>query len=764
MESTSRVSKGLTSALLRGKSTLEEGPPAAYLAFSFIFVFPLPSSTTEAEEASFAKEFLAGQRTHQSIMDGMAIHKVARSDSKFGITCGESLKSMRNATIEIFQSFFKTMFGDDPGCRLVQFTSMDNTKLFMCVAMSDRLAEQFADMADYPLQLDIRSLEKLGIKIQDSRGVVPAYVRFDAFQKDAGLLRLYQKPESPEETCVLRRVDRIRLLYDKITDYVDLPEMELMGLVNYLPCHNVATLAQLNRKWARNSRVLLTLTQPIDRIRNYFGESVAFYFLFVQELSRAMVLLVPFAGLAECGRSLLPAGSAWKDGVASAYSLLLVVWFISFNKHWRRTEAEYGNLWGMDRRPSNAEIRELVNPQFSGELKPWPIDENEMVEEPIRSKLLLGSAISGLGQFFFIALIVLSVSVTQYRASREDAQGHSSAHNMAALAVSAQIQVFGFAWEYVAAWLTDKEQHPTMSAWHESKARKKFVVGFINTFFSFFYVGFFQGLVDPRALSSQPLRTNMVIVYGSYIVFGLLDIAMPLLEYYLKIFFEARELRQRGGVYQQGAVSFLEMQAKLPKYSGESLAADYMQVFFSLAFVVLFSVVMPLLTVCLALCTFVLQLRVDAWKLLHTYRRVFPDMADGIGLWNNVMRSLEFLSICVNLCLLITHYDAVRFFTWVPGVRESLNRSPTVTKALMFFIALNIFRMCKASFDYIVPDEPERTSLEKKRQDLQIARLKEREAEFQEGATMWASGDPEASAFHQVPPLRPGDEYFVEHV
>mmetsp|Transcript_88355 Transcript_88355/g.250368 ORF Transcript_88355/g.250368 Transcript_88355/m.250368 type:complete len:767 (+) Transcript_88355:67-2367(+) len=762
----SRVEDG-TAPLLSKRmrdSFLDEGPPQEYLAFSFMFVFPLPSATTDADEARFQKQFLHGTKTHQSIMDSMVIHRVARSDPKFDIQCDGSLKSMRNATIEIFQTFFQTLFGDDTDSKLVMFTSVENDELFMCLKISDMLMERFADMADYPLQLDIGSLSKLGIKISDLDGVVPAYVRYDAFQKDAGMLRLHEKPESPHEVCVLRRVDRIRLLYDKITDYIDLPELEQMGLVTYFPCHNRATLGVLRRIWGTlsNPKVLCSLSQPIDRVRNYLGEGVAFYFLFVQELSRALLVLMPFAAAARCVLFLYPKHSDGGNLAAILYSMVLMSWFTCFNKHWRRTEAYYQNKWGMDMRPSHTEIHEPLNPGFTGELKPWPIDENELVELPIGAKLAGGRAMSVLGQLLFTAVIIACVSYTQYTAGIADAMGHKSAQKIAALALSLQIQVFSHTWGVLAAALTNQEQHVTMSAWHESMAHKTFLVGFFNTFFSFFYVGFFQRIVDPKAGTSDLLQTNMEIVYGTYVMLGLVDIVKPYLEVRLRVWLEARQLRQRGMSDSSARVSFLENQAKLSKYCGETLAADYMQICFSLAFVVLFSVVMPLLTVLLAFLTLVVQLRADAWKLLNTYKRVYPDMVDGIGMWNRVMRVLEIMCIGVNILLLLTHFDAGRFFAFIPGVGRDLADRPTVTKALMFFVALNLILACKAGFDYLVPDEPERTTLEKQRQALQRARLFEKEAEFREGATMWAKGSAEASAFNEVPPLRPGDAYFVE--
>mmetsp|Transcript_26784 Transcript_26784/g.62469 ORF Transcript_26784/g.62469 Transcript_26784/m.62469 type:complete len:764 (+) Transcript_26784:58-2349(+) len=740
----------------------EETRTSECITFGWIFQFPLPSSTTEADEADFREEFLHSGQTHQSRMNSLVINPSARSDTRFHILCDASLKSMRNATIEMFESFFTTLCEGDPDCRWVKFTSVMGDSLFFCVKLSDSLAEQFADLVDYPLQLNTAALQKLEIKISKLEEVVPAYVRYDAFQKDQGMLQLHAKPEAPQEKCVLRRVDRIRLLYDKLIYYMHLPEMELMGLISCFPCHNQHTLRMLKAEWGTLSRlrVVFSMHQPIDKVRNYFGEEVAFYFLFVQEVAFALLLLMPAAGLARVLSALFPEQSGGRDLVTVFYSLLLMVGFPAFNRHWARTEAHYGNLWGMDMRPSHFEVKQPVNPKFVGELVPWDVNENELVEIPIRSKRLVGLFLSGLGELSFVLVIMLCASYTQYTAGRYGNEGHKQAQKIAALALSGQIQVFGAAWNPISTMLTDLEQHVTVSSWHQAKARKAFTVGFFNTFFSFFYVGFVSPFVDPQADGNGLLQTNMEIVYGTYMGLAIVDIVWPWGLLKLSEFLRAHKLRKQGKGG-DGQVGFVERQAKLLKYTGEALASDYMQVCFPLAFVVMFSAVMPLLTVFLAFVTLILQLRADAWKLLNTYRRPFPEMADGIGLWNGVMQGLEIACIFVNLLLLLTHFNAGRFTTHIPGMREALAHQPVLANILIFVVSLNVILFARTLFMNWVPSVSANTRLEKKRQRLQRLRLVQNRSQFKEQATMWAEGNAEMSAFDMVPPLKPGDPFWI---
>merc|ERR1711964_371527 len=85
------------------------------------------------------------------------------------------------------------------------------------------------------------------------------------------------------------------------------------------------------------------------------------------------------------------------DTIYLLYCVTLTLWFTGFRKHWVRTEAYYINKWGMDRMKSQEEIHDILNPDFIGEMKPWPLDENIEVEQPFKQKLVAGRLVSAIG-------------------------------------------------------------------------------------------------------------------------------------------------------------------------------------------------------------------------------------------------------------------------------------------------------------------------------------------------------------------------------
>jgi hypothetical protein len=101
--------------------------------------------------------------------------------------------------------------------------------------------------------------------------------------------------------------------------------------------------------------------QPLDEIKEYFGERIALYFAFLQCLTRS--LLVPgLAGLFVAFVGLFY-GSP-DNPVTPFYSVLIMLWLPWFAKAWRREEAQLAYRWNVE----DFEATERVRPQFRGEL------------------------------------------------------------------------------------------------------------------------------------------------------------------------------------------------------------------------------------------------------------------------------------------------------------------------------------------------------------------------------------------------------------
>ena len=77
-----------------------------------------------------------------------------------------------------------------------------------------------------------------------------------------------------------------------VEELAKLPGYSDDGLTAVVPIHDEAARAQLLVRWAA-APLCASPDQPLDEVRDYFGEKLALYFAYLQTLTRA--LLVPSA-------------------------------------------------------------------------------------------------------------------------------------------------------------------------------------------------------------------------------------------------------------------------------------------------------------------------------------------------------------------------------------------------------------------------------------------------------------------------------------
>eukprot|EP00928_Gymnodinium_smaydae_P042204 TRINITY_DN2844_c0_g3_i1.p1 TRINITY_DN2844_c0_g3~~TRINITY_DN2844_c0_g3_i1.p1 ORF type:complete len:782 (-),score=180.58 TRINITY_DN2844_c0_g3_i1:114-2459(-) len=771
---------GLMQTLL--KDVPEEGKPG--FGFGYVFVFPLPSCTTEEEEEEFRKKFIqpTGMTHVELLRHSVIVHDDFKQSQRCNIQCGSSLKSLRCATIELFESFLKSVFASHDAANeggestVFTFTSVDTDELFVCVKMSDAAAEVLADVGEYQLQVDPKAFPKINIELPDDGEIAPAYIKFDEFMKREGLLKEYEKPENPGTYSILRQVDRQRILYDKVRDFVSLPELHRLGLLLHsYPAHNAAALKKLKGKWG-NLKLICSCTQPIDEIRDYFGEAVAFYFLFVQHLGRAQAVFA--IAFIPCGvlYYMLPKDSKYVTLVQVIYSWCLMLWYFGFLKHWRRTMNKYANRWGTDIKDAENSIRPPVNPAFQGELRPSPYNSLEVFEQPNEQKQRKGKIISVVVTIAFLLLITVSVGINQFIGAKMDAAHPGGPYlKIAALALSMQIKILDYVWEIVAQKITDMEQHPTLLESNQSKASKTFSVKFVNTFYAFVYTAFFQATIDesscgPNGASDCPqlLVSNLIIVYVTYISFGVLGMITPLLTFKYEVYKEAKEMKKKG--LAPNSLSLLEQQAKMLEYTGQSLTDDYLEVIFPVAFILMFSMMVPLVTNVLAIIQTFTQIRTDAWKLCSAYRRVFPDRVDGIGVWLQVLDGFVPLCVVMNMLLTLTQFKDESFLYLISPssfLVDSYKANPFLVKAFVFFVGYEVWMTVYRFIDHWIPNDSARLTLSKLRQEKQRLRIFQfqdiaQAEEKKEHIVMKSTGDADRVAHDARPPLQPGDPMYVD--
>jgi len=471
---------------------------------------------------------------------------------------------------------------------------------------------------------------------------------------------------------VLPRADEIQLLYDRVTDFLDLETMKRLGLLlDYFPLHTRKRLLRPDfQAWGGIWNVW-RWDQPIDEIQAYFGTAIALYFDFVAYLVKAMIIFILGTlgitcwvwaehGLYNAIRQYL-LGSAYHSA-RIALAMWTIVWTEVFIVTLKAHVARRMNQWGCDS-PDFSTVKAQENPRFHGKLQPSEVDGNLLEVSGQAAGRRRASLLTAL----FVSFVVCCVAGLYAFFAHLDRQGFDWAYGMASCVVSGQIKLFKQIWKTYSQKLVDLENHQDLEGYTDSRGFKVIVFQFINAFASFGYVAFAMPWLDhcPPEGCWGYLCHQMVIVFATFLAFALCDIVEPVAVITYRTWWREQRASSRQG-HELQKLSYFERQGKMLTYTCDSLIEDWCQIIMPLAYVVMFGITMPGCGV-LALLCFGLQMRVDAFKLTRFMRRPYPSKLmtktrGGLGVWMRVLEVLCVFTTLSNIGLVVFSLDP--FASW----------------------------------------------------------------------------------------------------
>ena len=251
----------------------------------------------------------------------------------------------------------------------------------------------------------------------------------------------------------------------------------------------------LRKNWA--SFKSLFKRQPIQEIREYFGESIALYFAWLH----MYIIWLLFPGVI----GLILAIVIWAvgdrddtgDGLGASeiciliFTLMIAMSSTLFDQIWVRWEKKWAWEWGM----FNVRVKENQRPEFEGELQKDPVSGKiKLIEQSTVGRKRKTRCVSYAIIAFFIALVIAIVlSIFLYRATMK---GDVWGARFCAFLNAMQIKIMNFIYKYVARKLTDWENHEVDTTYNANLASKLFLFQFVNSYNSLFYIAFLKSSLE----------------------------------------------------------------------------------------------------------------------------------------------------------------------------------------------------------------------------------------------------------------------------
>ncbi|KAI1203959.1 DUF590-domain-containing protein [Nemania serpens] len=409
--------------------------------------------------------------------------------------------------------------------------------------------------------------------------------------------------------------------------------------------------------------------QDLDHIRNKFGESVAFYFAFLQSYFAFQIFPAAFGFAAW----LILGRYSW------LYAFVNSLWSVVFFEWWKKKEVDLAVQWGVRNvsriQHARAEFQwdhEAPDPVTGELVKHYPPTKRLMtqflqVPFTIACVLVLG------------ALYIFCFGVEIFLTQVYDGPFKSYLTFTPTIIMSGILPVLTTILTKFAEILTDRENYQTNDAHVAALVRKIFVINFVTSYTPLFLSAFvympFGNLLMPylhaftttaKALSSdesittQEFRINPNRLKGQMVYFAvtaqIVNVALEFVVPYVKrAVFKKMERAQakRASQHDESIQDVPEERKFLQRVRDEAklgvydVAVDYREMVVQFGYLSLFSSIWPLTPLSFLVNNWI-ELRSDAMKIAVGSQRPTPWRADSIGPWLNALGFLSWAGSLVS--------------------------------------------------------------------------------------------------------------------
>uniref|UniRef100_A0A4W4GBP8 Anoctamin n=1 Tax=Electrophorus electricus TaxID=8005 RepID=A0A4W4GBP8_ELEEL len=495
-------------------------------------------------------------------------------------------------------------------------------------------------------------------------------------------------------------------------------KLQKAGVIqDVFPLCDEKKLKALGQEWYSQKRLW---GQPLDSIHAYFGGSVAFYFSFLDFYTWFLVppaLLGVFITFVLPGPPLPDGAPADPSGLASAsededqlsvsghmvQAVFSMIWSTLFMELWKRRSAALSYRWGT---LTLTERFQEPRPGFHGELGTNPVTGRVEPLFPDWKRQLRMGLVSVPVVGLFLCLVVLGM-LGFYYSEGLMADFHKASGSIVTAALTylpsvmhiVYTNMLGNAYRTVALQLTEWENHREESSFGKHHTTKVLVFTFFNNFAVLFHIAFFKQdlLLLRKRLSSLLILSQMVNQFTEVVVPYIVE----------RVYNSSKkELKD-----DDPAADHMQAEGSLPPFPG--LFAEYIELLVQFGYLSLFSCVYPL-TALLLLLNNITEIRGDAYKICHLFRKPFAPPEASIGVWQTAFELLGFFSVLSNCWL----------FLMAPRVRAFLQNaafSPAGVLLLAVFIE-HVLIVVKLILAFMIPDEPDWVRI--KREQIEYRSMK----------------------------------------
>eukprot|EP00927_Polykrikos_kofoidii_P071401 TRINITY_DN67669_c0_g1_i1.p1 TRINITY_DN67669_c0_g1~~TRINITY_DN67669_c0_g1_i1.p1 ORF type:complete len:732 (-),score=131.39 TRINITY_DN67669_c0_g1_i1:386-2581(-) len=564
----------------------------------------------------------------------------------------------------------------DSGLVLMPFYSRDRDEIFVKVSGDEQHLRQVAEMKRHKLELKKEYLSsfaeykndyagKRELNYRDRRVASHLYkAHVNEVDEEAG-------EKYPKTDAIFRITDRIQLI-----DYIirssghncaaiDIGSlMHERDLIAYFPLHENEKLTALDKDWFK----AFAWGTHIHKVRDYFGERVALYFLFLSHMNKWLVFLTIY-GITVCVidficnallRTYLPSVAQW---LPVTLRIGMGLWPVCFIHFWRRTAATYAVQWGTLGLGKQLEPTRL---QFEGVSKINPVTGRRDRWYPWSKriwKVLFSYAVLGVSLLLLINTLLLLFFLRKYF--------HSGNSKLTFMILNALVvETVNWMFTQVAVKLTERENHRSYTEHANHLLAKTVLFKFINSYSSLYFIAFFKATTpvfgtvlkceDNDCLTDLGMQLAVFMVLRLTLL-NFVELCVPAIKNWYRNYKEGRTFHTSLFTNPSTVMPDLSSAEKQCKKDELDLFQDSDEILILYGFTTLFVVACPWVPL-LALISNMLEVFLDSKKLVMLYRRPFPQPAANNEPWDTAFDVFGFVAVFTNALVIV--FTSGEFAEW----------------------------------------------------------------------------------------------------
>mmetsp|Transcript_65405 Transcript_65405/g.114335 ORF Transcript_65405/g.114335 Transcript_65405/m.114335 type:complete len:951 (-) Transcript_65405:275-3127(-) len=580
------------------------------------------------------------------------------ADEEEAATSTLSLGKVREALLQDVYSKFPAA-----GFSLISFSSIDGKEIFVGVSIENPDVEkEILNSGKFRLQLRhsvVTDMLQIGQDAHEPESSPPFVFYDSALAKQIGGSecndrQFYQtfQAHTASKSIILGK-DKIQMVRKHMESYLDLESLVHFGILKDFYCvHNPYYITELDAIWSSFWMMKdFTFVQPMTLIYRYFGARVAFRFMFNGLYCKMLTALMPVALLLEVVHHVEEIVSFKFGATFLTFSTILVIWSRMACNLFERERLYFMDLWDVR---GDARRR---RPNFFGAKVKSALDSREWsFEYPENKRVLRKVAV------YSICLVLCSFVQVGVYIWINVFEGHMDFVASGFLAM--MVGLIQVCYRPLVNYLTKMENHKYDADFVRSYSFKLFVFLFVNQFSVYFYIAIKMRHTEKGCPNQDCIGLLRYQLCSVFAIICAGNLGLALVDYIrVKLLLWWQLKTVKNNVENAPPRSFLEEQSKYVEYDYMLQAEETAQLFVPLGYVLIFGAVAPRI-VPLCLLKFVFHLRTEAFLTTRSWRRPFPSVIYGLGVWADILQILMYIGMVFSGYLWVA-YGALFEEAWI---------------------------------------------------------------------------------------------------